>query len=53
MSGPRVAAAVAALTAAAVGCDGGGGGGDGDPDLDAARNFTRHPLYWVGEAAFR
>jgi hypothetical protein len=42
-----VAAALAAATAAAVGCSGGGGG---DPDLDAARNFTRHPLYWVGES---
>jgi hypothetical protein len=42
------AAAAAAATAAAAGCT--GGGGDGDPDLDAARNFTRHPLYWVGES---
>jgi hypothetical protein len=40
-----VAAAVVAATAATVGCAGGGG-----PDLDAARNFTRHPLYWVGES---
>jgi hypothetical protein len=40
--------AVVAATAAAVGCA--GNGGDGDPDLDAARNFTRHPLYWVGES---
>jgi hypothetical protein len=24
--------------------------GNGDSDLDAARNFTRHPLYWVGES---
>ena len=23
--------------------------GEGDPDLDAARSFDRHPLYWVGE----
>lgn len=41
------AAVVAAATAASMACTGGGGGGD--PDLDAARNFTRHPLYWVGE----
>lgn len=23
--------------------------GEGDPDIDAARRFDRHPLYWVGE----
>jgi hypothetical protein len=23
--------------------------GGGDPDLDAARKFDRHPLYWVGK----
>jgi len=23
--------------------------GEADPDIDAARNFDRHPLYWVGE----
>jgi hypothetical protein len=23
--------------------------GDGDPDIDAARRFDAHPLYWVGE----
>ena len=23
--------------------------GEGDPDLDAARSFRAHPLYWVGE----
>jgi hypothetical protein len=39
--------AVAGATIGALGC--GGGGGGGDPDLEAARNFTRHPLYWVGE----
>jgi hypothetical protein len=37
----------AAAMLAAVACT--GGGADGDPDLDAAQNFTRHPLYWVGE----
>jgi hypothetical protein len=23
--------------------------GEGDPDIDAAREFDAHPLYWVGE----
>ena len=23
--------------------------GEGDPDLEAARSFRKHPLYWVGE----
>jgi hypothetical protein len=35
-------AAAAALVVAAVGCS-------GDPDVEAARGFERHPLYWVGE----
>src|SRR5918999_1504905 len=39
--------AVAGATMGALGCAGGGGGGD--PDLEAARDFNRHPLYWVGE----
>lgn len=37
---------VAVATATIAGC---ASDGDGDPDLDAARDFTRHPLYWVGE----
>jgi hypothetical protein len=43
----QVIGCIGATAAALVGCSGGGGGGDSD--LDAARNFDRHPLYWVGE----
>jgi hypothetical protein len=39
-----------AIAAAAVGCAGGTTTlGEGDPDVEAARKFDRHPLYWVGE----
>ncbi len=37
---------ILALTLAA-GCAGSGGGSA--PNVDAARNFENHPLYWVGE----
>ena len=40
----------AALVAAGALALGGCAGGDGpDLDLDAARTFDRHPLYWLGE----
>ena len=32
-----------------VGCSGTRTVGGGTPDLDAARRFERHSLYWVGE----
>ena len=41
-----IASLVAAMLAAA-GCT--RTVGEADPDIDAARNFDRHPLYWVGE----
>ncbi len=40
-------ASVAAAMLAATGCT--RTVGEGDPDIDAARNFDRHPLFWVGE----
>jgi hypothetical protein len=43
---PQVIGSLVATAAVLAGCTVGGGGGD--PDLDAARNFNRHPLYWVG-----
>jgi hypothetical protein len=46
------AAAVGIGLAAAVlagGCSSSTTVGEGEPDLEAAREFDRHPLYWAGE----
>lgn len=43
------AAAVAVVRADDVTSRGATSVGDGDPDVEAARKFDRHPLYWVGE----
>jgi hypothetical protein len=45
--GHRVAVAAAATVGAVAGCS--GATQDEEPDVEAARKFDRHPLYWVGE----
>ena len=44
-----VLAVMAAAVAVAAGCSKTATVEDGAPDIEAARAFDRHPLYWVGE----
>jgi hypothetical protein len=44
----RAAVAAAAAVGAVAGCSG-ATQDEEEPDIEAARRFDRHPLYWVGE----
>jgi hypothetical protein len=47
-SSPASAAALALCTLLVAACAGEGRVGGGDPDVESARSFDRHPLYWAG-----